>query len=83
MGSANLLPIGDANLGVQDKARDFRFSDAHTCHHDIRLAILVSLAPFMLLLGGALPSCFWLLENIKAELKMKLFQCFFFKKFYF
>ena len=54
-------PIGDANLGVQDKARDFRFSDAHTCHHDIRLAILVSLAPFMLLLGGALPSCFWLL----------------------
>ncbi|WP_207382638.1 hypothetical protein, partial [Tritonibacter multivorans] len=41
MGSANLFPIGDANLRVQDKARDFRFSDDRTCHHGIRLAIRV------------------------------------------
>ncbi len=39
MGSANLVPIGNANLRVQDKPRGFRFSDDRACHHGIRLAI--------------------------------------------
>ena len=48
------VPIGNANLKVQDKPRGFRFSDDRTCHHGIRLAILVYLAPLMLLLGGSM-----------------------------
>ena len=32
MGSVNLVPIGDANLKVQDKARVPGFSDDRTCH---------------------------------------------------
>ncbi len=55
MGSVNLVPIGDANLKVQDLARVPGFSDDRTCHHGIRLAIRVcSVPPFMRLIDGSM-----------------------------
>jgi hypothetical protein len=52
MGSANLVPIGNANLKVQDKARVPRLSDDRTCHHNIRLAIPMCFFGLMPQLGG-------------------------------
>ncbi len=55
MGSVNLVPIGIANLKVQDRARVPGSSDDRTCHQGIRLAIRVCFAPpLRLLIAGSM-----------------------------
>lgn len=54
MGSVTLVPIGNAKLKVQGKARVPRVQDDRTCHHGIRLAIRGCSAPSALRLGGSM-----------------------------